>query len=134
MVLSIVIVAVSFALLIYCIRYSCVVLLSSETERAAYHPLSDTFQFRDVQRRLPIENHLDNLHSSLDRDYEVLTCLRRPGSGLTLSALQERLLVWDYKAMQWCYHLTKTAAPAQAKRALCEMASVIDILVGRVVR
>jgi hypothetical protein len=69
---------------------------------------------------------LDPLRQSLDRDYRLLTYL------LELEQLEYRLLVLDYRIMQGWYRLTKWAAPGQARRALGEMADVVNALVGRI--
>ena len=71
---------------------------------------------------------LDPLHLSLQRDYEILIYLLQHASGLSLESFEDRLLVLDYKVMQWCYRLTRIAAPQQARRALNEMASVLIVL------
>jgi hypothetical protein len=131
MVPSILIILVAVFLLVYWFRYSCLLLLRGQTARLEHTPVADSFQFREVQRRISFEVHLDPLHRCLDRDYQILTYLRQNASGFGLHGLEDRLLVWDYRAMHWWYQLTKTAAPEQARGALCEMASVIDTLAGR---
>lgn len=132
MVPSVLILAISVFLLAYWFRYSCLLLLRSNSERAvgtkpAKFPLAGI-----EYRALGAEPHLETLRSSLDRDYKVLTYLLEHAAGLELARFENRLLVWDYKAMQWWYRLTKTAAPKQARRALREMASVIGVLAGRI--
>jgi hypothetical protein len=134
MVPSILIIATSCVLLGYWFRYSCLLLLRGQAEHLEHTPVADSFQFRDVQKRIHIESQLDPLHRRLDRDYQVLTYLLEHAYGLGVKRFEDRLLMCDYLAMQWCYRLTKTAAPKQARRALREMASVLDILAGRMDR
>jgi hypothetical protein len=74
---------------------------------------------------------LDPLQRSLRRDYEMLIYLIEHASGLGLESIEDRLLVVDYKLMQWQYSLTKSLFPSQARRSLSEMASVLDVLVRR---
>jgi hypothetical protein len=131
MVPSFLIITISFVLLVYWFRYSCLLVLRNNSEQPTPPALNSQFTFRDVQKRLRTESHLDPLHHSLNRDYQVLTYLLDHASGLELANFEDRLLFWDYKAMQWWYRLTKTAAPGQARRALREMACVLGILVGR---
>jgi hypothetical protein len=64
----------------------------------------------------------------LQRDYEILIYLLQHGAGLSLESLEDRLLVLDYKVMQWWYRLTRIAAPQRARQALYEMASVLSVL------
>jgi hypothetical protein len=82
-----------------------------------------------VRERLEGAAELDPLHNSLRRDYELMMYLVKHASGMELSSIEDRLLVWDYKLMQWRYRLTRTLFPGQARRALSEMASVLDVLV-----
>jgi hypothetical protein len=48
-----------------------------------------------------------------------------------MESIEDRLLMIDYKLMQWLYRLTKSLFPSQARGALSEMASVLDVLVRR---
>jgi hypothetical protein len=86
------------------------------------------FCFAEVQARLRTTEVLDPLHLSLQRDYKILIYLLQHGAGLSLESFEDRLLVLDYKVMQWWYRLTKVAAPQQARRALYEMASILNVL------
>jgi len=134
MVLTILIFGTSALLLIYWFRHSCSLLLRSQAGGPERTPVADSFQFREVQRRIQNESQLDTLHRCLDRDYQVLTYLFQNAYTLGRTRFEDRLLVWDYQAMQWCYRLTKTAAPRQARRALREMASVLGVLAARMDR
>jgi len=127
MIASILIIGFSLVLLAYWFRYSCLLLLrSSQTESYA---LDQRFGFAQVQQQLQAGANLDGLQQMLARDYRLLTYLLEHGAGLNLDSLEDRLLVVDYKVMQWWYRLTKTAAPEQAHRALSEMAAVVGVLV-----
>src|SRR5829696_1664665 len=134
MIASIVVILFSAALLLYWFRYTCILLIRNGVEdfRAASAAVQNNFSFGDVQSRLVSTAELDPLHTSLQRDYQVLTYLVRHASGLELASFEERLLVWDYKLMQAWYTVTRTAAPQQAREALGEMASVLSILAGRI--
>jgi len=134
MLTSILIIALSLALLIYWFRYSCILLLRNHQEPAKSSPaiVDNRFRVGEVQQRLQTAEPLDPLHAALQRDYQVLTYLLEHAAGLELEAFEDRLLVIDYRVMQWWYCLTKTAAPDQARQALKEMAAVLGILVGKI--
>jgi hypothetical protein len=130
MVASLLIIGFSLLLLAYWFRYSCILLLRSHAERAASaSAVPDTrFCFAEVQARLRTAEVLDPLHLSLQRDYEILIYLLQHAAGLSMESFEDRLLVLDYKVMQWWYRLTRIAAPQQARQALYEMASILNVL------
>ena len=130
---SVLIIVLCTALLGYWFRYSCILLLRSSVEQVGAMNLAiqGTFQSAEIQGCLQTAE-LDPLHAVLQRDYQVLTYLVRHASGVKLESFEEKLLVWDYKVMQFWYSVTKTAAPEQARQALCEMASVITVLSSRI--
>lgn len=134
MLSSILIIVFCGALLVYWFRYTCMLLVrQGRDEASSFNPATQaSFNFQDVQIRLASELQLDPLQLALQRDYEVLTYLVRHASGIALESFEEKLLVWDYKVMRLWYSVTKTAAPAQARAALSEMASVLMILAGRI--
>jgi len=130
MIASVLIITFSLLLFVYWFRYSCLLLL----RRTADQPVAEAerFHYVAVQQGLKAGLQLDPLHKALDRDYRVLTYLLEHAAGLELEQVEYRLLVLDYKVMQSWYRLTKSAAPAQARRALGEMADVLHVLVGRI--
>jgi hypothetical protein len=130
MIASVLIITFSLVLFIYWFRYSCLLLLRHSSEQPVV--ASDRFNYVTVQQGLKAGLELDPLHRSLDRDYRVLTYLLEHAAGLELEQLEYRLLVLDYKLMQGWYRLTKSTAPRQARRALAEMADVLNVLVGRI--
>ena len=130
MIASVLIIGFSLLLLLYWFRYSCILLLRSHTERTASAPaVTDIrFCFAEVQARLRTAEVLDPLHLSLQRDYEILIYLLQHTAGLSPESFEDRLLALDYKVMQSWYRLTRIAAPEQARRALNEMASILNVL------
>jgi hypothetical protein len=94
--------------------------------------MQGTFKSAAIQNGLANEGPLDPLHNLLNRDYQVFTYLVRHSTRVKLVSFEERLLVWDYKVMQFWYGVTKTAAPDQARQALREMAAVLTVLSGRI--
>jgi len=130
MISSFLIIAFSLILLVYWFRYSCILVLRTHTERAvSASAVSDIrFCFADVQARLKTAPALDPLHLALQRDREILIYLLQHAAGLSLDSFEDRLLELDYKVMQGWYSLTRIAAPQQARRALYEMASILNVL------
>jgi hypothetical protein len=128
---SALIIGFSLVLLVYWFRYSCALLLRDRAELATAAVADPRFSFEEVRRRLSGDVDLDPLQQSLRRDYEMLIYLIEHASGLGLESVEDRLLVVDYKLMQWRYRLTRTLFPSQARRALAEMASVLGVLAGR---
>jgi hypothetical protein len=127
MIASILIIGFSLVLLVYWFRYSCLLLLRNTVP--ATNVADQRFCVARVQEQLEAGEDLDALHAMLTRDYRLLTYLLQHAAGLSLPTLEDRLLVFDYKIMQWYYRATKAAAPNQARRALSEMASVVGVLV-----
>jgi len=133
MLASILIIAFSFALLVYWFRYSCILLLRNNAEFAVAQEQPDNrFHVGEVQERLRTEPVLDPLHAALQRDYQMVAYLLHHAAGLELNSFEDRMLILDYRVMQWWYRLTRSAAPEQARMALSEMATVLCILVDKI--
>jgi hypothetical protein len=130
MVASLLIIFFSLILLVYWLRYSCILLLKRNVERSAATE-DPRFAFGEISRRLNVESDLGPLERSLDRDYRVLVYLIEHASGLGLDSIEARLLVLDYKVMKFWYQITKVLLPRQARSAVREMASVLEALSTR---
>src|SRR5438046_5600534 len=130
---SILIIGVSVALFVYWFRYCCMLLLRRSQEQMSAEPesMDSRFSVANVLERLGTQEELDPLHRALDRDYQVFTYLVQHAAGLELASLDDRLLLVNYKLMRLWYHVTKTAAPHQARKALTEMASILGVLVHK---
>jgi len=133
MLASLLIIGISAILFAYWFRYSCILLLRNAAEQfEAVSAESDSrFNVADVQARLRSNEALDPLHSALNRDYQVLTYLVQHAAGLELTSFEDRLLVLDYQVMQCYYRVTRNLFPEQARAALTEMATVLDVLVHK---
>ncbi len=133
MLASILIIAFSVVLFVYWFRYSCILLLRNAAEQVAA-PVSERdtrFGCSEVLVRLKTGDTLDPLHSALNRDYQMLTYLIEHAAGLEMTSFEDRLLVLDYKVMQLYYRSTRMILPDQARKALTEMATVLDVLVQK---
>ena len=130
MVTSVLIVGISAVLLVYWLRYSCVMLLHDAQERSAT-VADDRFSASSVLERLKTEADLAPLERALDRDYRVVTYIIEHATDLELASIENKLLVLDYQLMRIWSRLTRTLAPQQSRKALSEMASVLRVLAGQ---
>jgi hypothetical protein len=135
MVSGVFIIAISVVLLVYWLRYSCVMLLRGAQERSAMFTVADErFSTFSVLERLKTEADLAPLERALECDYRVLTYIIEHATNLELASIENKLLVLDYQLMRlWSRH-TRTLAPQQSRKALSEMASVLRVLVGQMGR
>ena len=133
MVTSVFIIAISVVLFVYWLRYSCLMLLRSAQERAEMVAVDkQLYNSAEVLERLETEADLRPLERALDRDCQVVTYLIEHAAGLELASIENKLLIVDYRLMRVWYRLTRTLAPQQARKALSEMASVLDVLFAHV--
>jgi hypothetical protein len=128
MLTTILIIAFSFVMLLYWFRYSCILVLRNQAELKRTAAVPSQYDSADIQDRLQNAVELDPLHRELARDYRLLTYLVEHAAGLELAGFEHKLLVWDCRMMEFVYRITRTAAPEQARKALCEMAEVLGIL------
>jgi hypothetical protein len=130
---SVLIISISCVLLVYWFRYSCILLLRGHAQESSISNASERY-FRLAAGGASITNDMgmDALHLALQRDHKLITYLLENAPGLELSSFEDKLLLWDYKAMQLWYKLTRVAAPDQARQALQEMSSVISVLGSKI--
>jgi hypothetical protein len=131
MIAGILIIAISLILFVYWFRYSCLLLLRSSAERAEGTRVDERFNIARVLEGLKTQAELGPLEHALERDYHVLTYLIEHAADLELASVENRILLLDYKVMRIWSHITRTAAPAQSRRALAEMASILGVLVHK---
>jgi hypothetical protein len=119
----------SVALFIYWFRYTVVLLLAEQS--AAPGPVSGQLNLRETREALWSERpdlELVRLHRMLHNDYRMLRYLLDHAAGLGLHPLERHLLLLDYRAMAVWYMLTRWASTSQARRALREMAGVLNCI------
>ena len=132
MVSGALIIAISVVLLVYWLRYSCVMLLRGAQERSAMLTVADErFSASSVLQRLKTEADLAPLERALERDYCVVTYIIEHATDLELASIENKLLVLDYKLMRLWSRLTRTLAPQHSRQALSEMASVLRVLASQ---
>jgi hypothetical protein len=127
MIVTLLILAISAALLVYWFRFCCLGLLRNAAGEPILPP-DNRFSFPAVRERLRTESDLDPLHQLLDRDYRIVSYLLRHAAGLGGQSVEHRLLLLDYKLMQVWYWLTRNMAPGQARNALTERAAILGCL------
>ncbi|MBM3811898.1 MAG: hypothetical protein FJW20_09715 [Acidimicrobiia bacterium] len=130
MLTSIVIIGISALMFCYWFRYTCSLILRTEsgqdytTEVAAANRLS----FLSVRKELAEapQEQLGELQSKLDRDFEIVKCLLRHSEALERSGSPEELMLRiDYQSLKmWCW-IGRRLAPSSAKRALEEMSLIV---------
>ena len=131
MIAGILIIAFSSVLFAYWFRYSCLLLLRNAEEQAG--SIGDSrFNVARVIEELRTQAELAPLERALERDYHVLTYLLQHAADLELGTVEDRLLLIDYRLMRIWSSLTRTVAPAQSRKAVAEMASVLNVLVRKV--
>lgn len=124
------IIVISVVLFVYWLRYSCVLLLRNAEERTAGSASpDDRFNVASVIERLKTETELDPLERALERDYHVVSYLISHAADLELASIENRLLILNYRLMRTWSRITRSYAPEQSRRALSEMASVLNVLV-----
>ena len=133
MIASILIIGCSFILLAYWFRYSCLLLLRNSIEALPRATETDPrFTVEQIRQSVLTAMELEPLKLMLERDYRLLVYLQNHASGLGLHSIEDRLLVLDYRILQYWYRLTRTLAPDFARRALAEMSDVLLVFVRRI--
>ena len=134
MALSIIIIVISTALFVYWFRYTCVLILRTRNVRdyaqqvAAVNRLSFVTAQQQLASNQGKGEGMDVLHSSLDRDYRVVSYLLRHTNTQGGQSLEEHMLRVDYQIMRICYFLAKPFSRSSARQALLERASIISHL------
>jgi hypothetical protein len=133
MLASFLIIAFSVVLFVYWFRATCQLLLRNHAEQpvGASDIANDQFSFLQVQQMLKTEPELGSLHSLLNQDFRVLTYVRQHAASLESGSFEDRLLILDYRIMQWYFRLVNVLLPSQARNALSEMATVVGVLAHR---
>jgi hypothetical protein len=115
----------------YWFRHNCRSILKTDSSRDLARQVASANQlnFADFDDHLgaPLATgDLDNINRSLARDYKVITCLLRytAPAGHTHD-IEERLLMADFRLMQWWYALTRLYLRGPARRSLDERARIL---------
>lgn len=116
-------------LIIYWFRYNCKSILKSKisTGRAQQVASANQLTFPSTEERLRGETaaeELDGMNRGLLRDYKVLSCLLRY-TVATSYTVEQRILMLDFRYMQFRYALTRRYFGRSARRALSECVAIL---------
>jgi len=124
---SILIIVASSALFVYWFRYICLLILDQRTctEYASKVAVKANLSFLHVQQELAAGGaNLAALEAAIHHDYRVLTVLLERAGGA--DSVERKLLAVDYKLMSLWFRMTRSKSSGQARRALGEMASIVN--------
>lgn len=132
MAASILIIALSLALMVYWFRYTCLLLLDSRAEKrhAAAVAEANRLQFLQlqggrIQQAEPSE--LPALQRMLERDYRLVVFLLKHTAGLELGGvtMEQRLLMLDFMLMRFISAMGRFLGVKRVRAALQEMADIV---------
>jgi hypothetical protein len=132
MILSLILLAVSTAMLLWWFRYTCGLILSAKPARDYTQQVAKANELGllEVQHDLPQareRGQLDTLEKKLERDYNLLSYLLRHGPAFLAATenLEQRMLMLDFTLLKAAYTLT------WRKWALREMAQVVSYMANK---
>jgi hypothetical protein len=132
MIGSILVLTVSLILLLYWFRYTCLLILSARPARDYGRDVAEANRLsfpevRDELRGAAAAASLAKVETLLERDFRLLNCLLRQAAESPLGglALEERILLIDYRIMKTWYRLTRPVAASRARQALAEMSDIV---------
>jgi len=135
MISSIFILIFSGILFVYWFRYTCLLMLRAKTpeDYAARVVEANQLSYPSVELRLGEDGwaqELGQLLYSLKRDYRVLSYLLKHAASVDVggSTLEQRMLMIDFKIMQWWCRLSQYFSPELSRAAVQEMAQVLHNL------
>jgi len=131
MIVSIIIAAFSFALLLYWFGIAHPHAADSSPETSTTAAVDSQFSCRQVKELLRGDAQLDSLSARLSATTALATYLIEHAAGLDLNSIEDRLLVLDYRIMQWYFRVTRSAAPATCAPRACRDGGCGGVLAGR---
>jgi len=138
MSISLIMSGVSVGLLIYWLRYTCELILSTKSARDYTRDVAaaNHLRFLQVQQELAQvreRNVLDALRSKLDYDYQLLTYLLVHGPAFQTNGdrIEQVVLMLNFRLLKAYYKLTCPISVSIGKRALKEMTQVIGYFANR---
>jgi hypothetical protein len=129
---SILIIVVSAGLLAYWFRYTCLLMLRTDTPLAyaASMATANELRFQEVQGDLArgvAAEVLPDLERLLARDYQLITFLLAHAAGFRDGGVTpgQRMLMLDFHLMRGQYAITRRLAAPLARASLKEMANIL---------
>lgn len=131
-IISLIIIAASLVLFAYWFRYSCLLILSTQTTQdyTGVVAKASGLGLLETQARLEageIEN-LDAVLQAIHLDYERVKRLlaKAPGIEQHLSSSEQLLLRLDYQVMRFCALFAGRRNPLQARESLLEQCAILS--------
>jgi hypothetical protein len=132
MIFNVIIVVFSLFLLVYWLRYSCLLILRTSPARDYSKQVATANHLNvfEVQAQLPVvatRHSLDALEKMLNRDYRLLVYLMRHAESYNSAGFQieQIILVWNYRLVTLIYGIAKRLSIPQGAKQLNEMAAII---------
>lgn len=131
-VISLLIIAASLVLFAYWFRYSCLLILSTQTTQdyTGVVAKASGMSLLDMQAQLEQGGGYDlaAVQRSMQADYQRVTRLlaKAPGLEAHLSASERIILRLDYRLMQLYARITARRHPDQAREALLEQCAILS--------
>ena len=128
---SLILIGLSLALFAYWLRYSCLLILRTQTaeDHAGEVSRANGLSFDLVKGQIESNQNanLDELYRSLERDYNIVTQLldQVPVGSLEENVLQSKLLRANFKATQLWFRASRNLGIPTSVNALEEMAETI---------
>ena len=129
---SILLIGLSLALFAYWFRYSCLLILRTQTaeDYAGEVSRANGLSFDLVKGQIESEKkvNLDELYRSLERDYKIVSQLldQVPASSMGENQLQSKLLRANFRATQLWFRVSRSLGIPASTSALEEMAETIS--------
>lgn len=132
MIASVLILAVSLVLLAYWFRYTCLLMLRTNSlAQSGAVAERNRLNFVNVQRAVRDADDLDALERALEKDYRLLCYLLEHSAGLDVSSAERHMLALNYRLMQIWYKLARNTYSSGARAALLEMSDVVSYFAGK---
>lgn len=131
MIVSILIIAVSAVLFLYWFRYTCVLILNTQTSKDFSREVATANQlsFVGIEGQLQEldSQSLDTAQRSLERDYAVVSSLLRQAADLQVGgdSLEELMLRIDFRLMKSWYGLSRRFSEVLSRSAVEEMSRIV---------
>lgn len=133
MVVTILIVGISFALFVYWFRYTAILILRTRPvqDYAQKVAVANRLSFVDVRQQLhspASSENLPGLFRALKRDYKVLKYLLGHAAALEAGSYtaEQRLLMMNFQLMSVWFAVIRRFRPQHAKHALLEMSGTLE--------
>ena len=127
---SVFVLIVSVLLFAYWFRYTCLLILSTESARDYTRPVADAngLTFLQTKETLAAEVSalaFQELKRNLDRDFRLVTYLLQNAGTEDGQELQHFILRIDYRLMRIWYGVSRVLSVSAARKALLEQATII---------